>query len=121
MKQPRRGLQGNPLDAVIPDLRVKMGQGSRTSAPAVGSQPGENGGGSPQGTPSPRRLRRRFTAHVRDDVIERAKNAVYWTPGLTMADVVERGMERILDELEKKHGGPFVARSEENRGGRPIL
>jgi hypothetical protein len=117
-------LQGNPLDAVIPDLRTKTKNSPmhmQTQSPTEIGTEGGNGKHGGVGVPSPRHLRRRFTAHVRDDVVERAKNAVYWSPGLTMAELVERGMEQVIKDLEKTHGGAFENRKDENRGGRPIV
>lgn len=62
----------------------------------------------------------RMTFHLPVDVIERAKNAVYWTPGLTLADLAARALTRALDEIEHKRRSPFPRRKEELKGGRPV-
>ncbi len=51
--------------------------------------------------------------------MERAKNAAYWTPGLTLAGLAEAGIRAELERVEKKHG-PFKARERELVGGRPL-
>ena len=61
-----------------------------------------------------------MTFHLPVDVIERAKNAVYWTPGLTLADLAARALTRALDEIERKRGNSFPKRREELKGGRPV-
>ena len=73
----------------------------------------------PQGAPRSA-TKARMTFHLPVDVIERAKNAVYWTPGLTLADLAARALTRVLDEIERKRGKAFPQRREELRGGRPI-
>jgi len=65
-------------------------------------------------------VKERLTVHLTVDVIERAKNAVYWSPGLTLAGLAEKALHKALEGLEKTHGGPFAHRKEELKGGRPI-
>ena len=62
----------------------------------------------------------RLTVHLTVAVAERAKNAVYWTPGLTLAGLTENALQKALEGLEKAHGGPFDHRKEELKGGRPM-
>jgi hypothetical protein len=47
------------------------------------------------------------------ELIERARDAVYWSPGWTMARLAERGLELAIAELEKKRGGAFPSRDDE--------
>lgn len=69
-------------------------------------------------TSRPRKLS--LTIHIRADLIERVKNAVYWTPGLTMSGLAERTLEQAIAELEEENGGPFPPREGGLRPGRPI-
>ncbi|MDP9437306.1 MAG: hypothetical protein M3P49_00930 [Actinomycetota bacterium] len=62
----------------------------------------------------------RLTVHVLLDLVDRVKNAVYWTPGLTLARMAEEALLAEAERREKQHGGPFPARAEELRGGRPM-
>jgi len=61
-----------------------------------------------------------LTVHVSDELVNRVKNVVYWTPGLTLAGLAEKAFAQIVEELEKKRGEPFPQRQEELKGGRPL-
>ena len=64
--------------------------------------------------------RERLTVQLPIGLLERLRNAVYWSPGLTVAGLVERGIESELARLEKVNGGPFSPRSAELKAGRPV-
>ena len=64
--------------------------------------------------------RERFTSKLPTEVIERARNAVYWTPGLTLAGLTESALSAYLDALEKERGEAFPQRQGELKLGRPI-
>lgn len=52
-------------------------------------------------------------------MIERAKNAVFWTPGMTLSSLAEKALEEKIDELEKQRGESFPQREAELTKGRP--
>jgi len=62
--------------------------------------------------------KQRITVQISADTIERIKNAVYFTPGLTLAAFAEQAFIRAVDRLEKEK--PFPKRDGELRTGRPI-
>ncbi|HXO42264.1 MAG TPA: hypothetical protein VN999_12490 [Thermoanaerobaculia bacterium] len=62
----------------------------------------------------------RLTFHLPAAVLERAKNAVYHTPGLTLAALAVTALTRELDRLEEQRGEPFPQRNGPLRTGRPI-
>lgn len=62
----------------------------------------------------------RLSLQLPVSLLERAKNAVYWTPGLTMTDLVITALNSALDEMEKKRGTPFPPRNGSLRVGRPL-
>lgn len=64
--------------------------------------------------------RERATFHLPKSLTERARNIVYWTPGLTMASLVTDALSKHIDQLEKKNGGPFEHRGANLKGGRPV-
>jgi hypothetical protein len=64
--------------------------------------------------------KQRVTVQISEDVIERIKNAVYWTPGLTLAALAEDAFSKIVDQLEEEREAPFPKRKEELKTGRPI-
>jgi len=66
------------------------------------------------------RRRSKVSAEIDYSVAERVKNAVYWTPGLTMARFIERALEVAIDKLEEDRGGKFEMREGELVGGRPM-
>ncbi len=62
-----------------------------------------------------RSARRRVTLHLPVETAKRAKNCVYWTPGLTLGDLIAEGLEIALERIEKKHGGPCPPRGKNPR------
>ena len=54
------------------------------------------------------------------ELMERARDAAYWTPGLTLARLAEEGLWARIEREEKAHGGPFRDREHGLVGGRPI-
>ena len=105
---PRKTIGDNPLDAVIPAFGLPDAP-RRPVAPRAT-------------TPSaPQRIEKeRLTVHLPLDLIDRVKNAVYWTPGLTLAGLAEDALRRAVDKLEKDRGEAYPARRSELKGGRPL-
>lgn len=64
--------------------------------------------------------KQRITVQISEDVIERVKNAVYWTPGLTLASLAEEAFSKAVDRLEDEREATFPKRKEELKTGRPI-
>jgi hypothetical protein len=62
----------------------------------------------------------RVSIDIAGDIADRARNAVYWTPGLTLGKLFEDAARRALEELEKKNGGPFAPRPGDLPKGRPV-
>ena len=104
---PRKTMGETPWDAVVP--------------PAVKAEPVK---ASSSASPKPKAVRKggkeRLTVHLPVEVIERAKNAVYWSPGVTLAGLAETAFLKALERMEKENGGPFPHRKAELKGGRPI-
>lgn len=102
----------NPLDAVVPDLRAQP----ETTQSQVQPEPEP----SEVAPPNEANRKERLTIHLSSGLIERLKNAVFWTPGLTLADLGEDALSRVVEELEAQRGAPFPARTGELKGGRPL-
>ena len=64
--------------------------------------------------------KKRHTFLLSTQMMERARNAVFYTPGLTLAHLVEEAISEKLKRYEKKHGGPFPSRTQPLKSGRPI-
>ncbi|MBL8763360.1 MAG: hypothetical protein JNM07_03725 [Phycisphaerae bacterium] len=62
----------------------------------------------------------RYTVHLTSELVERLRDAVYWTPGLTLAELAEDALRGAIDRLEKTRGQPFPRRAGKLKGGRPI-
>ena len=62
--------------------------------------------------------RERVTIALPSKLMERARNAVYWTPGATLAGLVEDAVADALDRLEQENSGPFRPRSSNLKPGR---
>jgi hypothetical protein len=63
----------------------------------------------------------RLTVNLPSNLVEQMRDAVYWTPGLTLAWVIARALRTSLTELESTNHGPFPRRSKPLRAGRPRL
>ena len=67
------------------------------------------------------RSKQRMTITVPAEVLERLRNAVYWTPGMTIAKVVCMALTHKLDTMERVNASPFPKRSGELKPGRPRM
>ena len=63
----------------------------------------------------------RLTVNLPSHLVEQMRDAVYWTPGLTLAWMIARAVRTSLTELETVHQGPFPRRLKPLRAGRPRL
>ncbi|MBA5868202.1 MAG: hypothetical protein GDA67_16025 [Nitrospira sp. CR1.3] len=63
----------------------------------------------------------RLTVNLPQDLVEQVRDAVYWTPGLTIAWLIARAMRTSLADLHSTNHGPFPRRSKPLRAGRPRL
>lgn len=63
----------------------------------------------------------RLTVTLPSDLVEQVRDAVYWTPGITLAWVIGQGIQKRLAELHTANRGPFPKRAKPLRAGRPKL
>ena len=63
----------------------------------------------------------RLTVSLPGDLVDRLRNAVYWSPDLTLAWLIARSLRASLTEMESLRQGPFPKRTNELRAGRPRL
>lgn len=64
--------------------------------------------------------KQKITFIMDSDLVERLKNAVYWSPGLTVSSVLEEATQKVINELEKANGKPFPERNGELKKGRQL-
>lgn len=112
----RKSIGETPWDVIVPPKTPPPSTAAvktkKVKTTAGRSEPPSHGG--------TRVEKERLTVHVSVAVIERAKNAVFWTPGLTLAGLAESALVKALEGLEKANGGAFERRKGELKGGRPM-
>lgn len=62
----------------------------------------------------------RVTIHLPVSLVERLRNAVYWTPGLTLTALASEALRRCIEDLERDRGSEFPRREQKLRTGRPV-
>lgn len=108
MTKRRATIGENPLDALVP-------RGPKAE------RPGFSSGLSEEPSVKAEKIEKlRLTVHVPADLADRVKNAVYWTPGMTLARLAEEALEWKVSQMEEERGEQFPPRQEELKGGRPL-
>jgi hypothetical protein len=107
----RKTIGENPLDAVVPDPQAPKIQG-RVKVESAEAEPERSARAT-------KVVKERLTVHLPIALIERMRNAVYWTPGMTLASLAEDAIQHAVDRLEKTRGKPFDPRKGRVRPGRP--
>lgn len=62
----------------------------------------------------------RTTVLLPVDLLDRARDACFYEPGLTMSDLVARAVKSEITKLEKRRGEPFPQRAGPIKTGRPF-
>jgi len=62
----------------------------------------------------------RFSASLPVTLVERARTAVFFTPGLTLSALVAAALAHEIGRLEHERGQPFPADRGQLRTGRPV-
>ena len=73
----------------------------------------------PQAEPA-KATKERITFQLPVSINERARDAVYWTPGLTMASLMEEAFVSHLPQTEKTRRTPFPSRGAALKTGRLV-
>jgi hypothetical protein len=71
------------------------------------------------GRQQPRRVR--LTVSLPSDLVDGLRDAVYWSPSLTLAWLIAQSLRASLTEMESLRQGPFPKRTKALRAGRPRL
>lgn len=95
------------------------------AAPDNSTKNEHRGTPSPSSRPSEARQQQprmvRLTVSLPGDLVDRLRNAVYWSPTLTLAWLIAQSLRASLTEMESLRQGPFPKRTNELRAGRPRL
>ena len=112
----RRALGDDPLDAVIPggsgeSNREQQGPDA-TQPPSLRSSRSAASGAT----------KTRATFHLPIDLLEEARDIVYWVPGLTMANLTEEALRREMQRIKdvRNDGADFPPRESDLKRGRPV-
>jgi hypothetical protein len=97
-------------DQATPSHSIKN---ERRGAASTSSKP------SKAGRQQPRTVR--LTVSLPGDLVERLRDAVYWSPDLKLAWLIARSLRASLSDLETSRQGPFPKRMMALRSGRPRL
>lgn len=104
MTKKRPTIGANPLDSLIPTMDIQQ----ETQQQQQGSKREQDS------------KKERLTVHISPELISRARNAVFWTPGLTLASLAEEAIAVAIDRMEEERGEPFPERAGKLRTGRPV-
>ena len=74
---------------------------------------------SKAGRQQPRTVR--LTVSLPSDLVDRLRDAVYWSPSLTLAWLIAQSLGTSLTEMESFRQDPFPKRTKALRAGRPRL
>jgi hypothetical protein len=74
----------------------------------------------PEPPPAKKAAAEKITTPFPPDLIERARNAVYWEPDLTLAGLIVEAVTQAIDRMEQERGKPYPPRNRKLRSGRPI-
>lgn len=66
-----------------------------------------------------KKAKTRITFYISKQMIEKAKDATFWTPGLTLSNLAEQALEQMVEALESERGEPFPVREADLARGRP--
>jgi hypothetical protein len=71
------------------------------------------------GPPQPRMVR--LTVNLPGDLVDRVRNAVYWSPSLKLSWLIAQSLRTSLAEMESSRQGPFPQRKNPLRAGQPRM
>lgn len=94
-------------------------QTTSLSLPEVKPVRAETSTSNKSGRQQPRTVR--LTVSLPGDLVDRLRDAVYWSPDLKLAWLIAQSLRASLADLETSHQGPFPKRMMALRAGRPRL
>lgn len=70
---------------------------------------------------APKKVERaRICVDIPAELLDKLKDAVYWTPGTTLASVAELAFMKAIKDMEKERKAGFPKRKGELKTGRPL-
>lgn len=101
-------------DSILDKIDGSQGHGVGNGAQVLPSPHTRSG-------PSPleRRAQQRITVFLPASLIERLRNAVYWTGTRPLAQIIGDAIEDAVTDMEQANGGAFPQRLAPLKPGRP--
>lgn len=120
--QKRRTYPTDPFDMLLSTPEPLNETPIPAPSPATPSRQSEKEPNKPKASlaSQPERRLKNETFGLSVDLMDWARNAVYFTPGLTLSGLVEESLRRHLKNLEEARGEPFPTRPSKIKTGRPI-
>ncbi len=109
----RSHLKGYAMSLVKQPAPSHSTKSERRRTPAPSSRLHETG------PPQPRMVR--LTVNLPADLVDRVRNAVYWSPSLKLSWLIAQSLRTSLAEMESSRLGPFPQRKNQLRAGRPRM
>ena len=106
-------LERNTMSPIDETSSSNLTKNKRRGADSPYSRPRE------AGRQQPRMVR--LTVSLPRDLVDRLRDAVYWSPSLTLAWLIAQSLRASLIEMESLRQGPFPKRTKALRAGRPRL
>ena len=106
-------LKGYAMSSIEQPAPSHSARPERWRAPGPSSRPHETG------PPQPRMVR--LTVNLPGDLVDRVRNAVYWSPNLKLSWLIAQSLRTTLAEMESSRQGPFPQRKNPLRAGRPRM
>jgi hypothetical protein len=106
-------LEGYAMSSIEQPVPSHSAKPERRRAPDPSSRLHETG------SPQPRMVR--LTVNLPGDLVDRVRNAVYWSPSLKLSWLIAQSLRTSLAEMESSRQGPFPQRKNPLRAGRPRM
>lgn len=106
-------LKGYVMSSVEQPAPSHSTKPERRRAPATSSRLHETG------PPQPRMVR--LTVNLPGDLVDRLRNAVYWSPSLKLSWLIAQSLRTSLAEMESSRQGPFPQSKNPLCAGRPRM
>lgn len=71
-----------------------------------------------EGSSKTNQEKEKFNALMDKDLLERAKNISFFTPNLSLTDMVTDGLRSVVEEYERENGGRYIQRTGKLKTGR---
>ena len=106
-------LKGYAMSSIEQPAPSHFTKPERRRAPGPSSRLHETGPSQPRMV--------RLTVNLPGDLVDRVRNAVYWSPNLKLSWLIAQSLRTTLAEMESSRQGPFPQRKNPLRAGRPRM